>query len=78
MVTGVVTETDLSGRVKVNFPWLGESNWARVVFPQWGTAHDAPSADVGDEVLVGFIGGDPRAPVILGGLYNGVDEPPAP
>jgi phage baseplate assembly protein V len=32
---------------------------------------------VGDEVLVAFIQGDMRLPVILGGLYNGQDKPPA-
>ena len=32
---------------------------------------------VGDEVLVAFIQGDMRLPVILGGLYNGKDKPPA-
>jgi phage baseplate assembly protein V len=31
---------------------------------------------VGDEVLVAFIQGDMRLPVILGGLYNGQDKPP--
>jgi phage baseplate assembly protein V len=33
--------------------------------------------EVGDEVLVAFIQGDMRLPVILGGLYNGKDLPPA-
>lgn len=33
--------------------------------------------EVGDEVLVAFIQGDMRLPVILGGLYNGLDKPPA-
>lgn len=32
---------------------------------------------VGDEVLVAFTQGDMREPVILGGLYNGKDKPPA-
>ena len=32
---------------------------------------------VGDEVLVAFIQGDMRFPIILGGLYNGLDKPPA-
>jgi phage baseplate assembly protein V len=32
---------------------------------------------VGDEVLVAFIQGDMRLPIILGGLYNGEDKPPA-
>jgi phage baseplate assembly protein V len=33
--------------------------------------------EVGDEVLVAFIQGDMRLPIILGGLYNGKDKPPA-
>ena len=32
---------------------------------------------VGDEVLVAFVQGDMRLPIILGGLYNGKDKPPA-
>lgn len=31
--------------------------------------------DVGDEVVVGFIGGDPRQAVILGGVWNGRNQP---
>ena len=32
--------------------------------------------EVEDEVLVGFLDGDPRGPVIVGGLWNGRDSPP--
>jgi uncharacterized protein involved in type VI secretion and phage assembly len=32
--------------------------------------------DPQDEVLVAFQGGDPRLPVIIGGLWNGQDAPP--
>ena len=30
-----------------------------------------------DEVLVAFIHGDMRQPIVVGGLYNGVDKPPS-
>ena len=33
--------------------------------------------EVDDEVLVVFEHGDVRMPYVLGGLYNGVDKPPA-
>jgi uncharacterized protein involved in type VI secretion and phage assembly len=32
--------------------------------------------EVGDEVLVSFLEGDLRRPVVLGGLYNGKDQAP--
>ena len=32
--------------------------------------------EVGDEVVLGFIDGDARYPVILGSLYNGMNAPP--
>jgi uncharacterized protein involved in type VI secretion and phage assembly len=86
LITALVTNTsdpDRLGRVKVKFPWLtpsgqeGESNWARVAFGAWNAPGVMLIPEVDDEVLVAFIGGDPRAPVIIGGLYNGVDRPPA-
>jgi phage protein D/phage baseplate assembly protein gpV len=69
------------GRVKVKFPWLSEdfeSDWARVAMPGAGAERGmfiVPEVD--DEVLVMFERGDMRQPFVLGGLYNGVDKPPA-
>ena len=34
--------------------------------------------DVGDEVLVAFIGGDPSNPVVLGGIWSKKNPPPTP
>ena len=65
------------GRVKVKLPSLAaelESNWARVLAPTAGNDRGfffLP--EVGDEVLVTFVG---DTPVILGSLWNGRDVPP--
>lgn len=75
-----VSDDDALGRVKLKFPWLGddfESNWARVM--QIGAGPDRGLLwfpEVGDEVLVAFINGDPMYPVVIGGLWNGTDTPP--
>lgn len=51
--------------------------WARVAAPFAGSNRGAfllPQPD--DEVLVVFVGGDARAPVVVGGLWNGNAKPP--
>lgn len=69
------------GRVKLKFPWFDpdmESEWCRV--KQFYAGNDYGAffiPEVGDEVLVAFIHGDMRLPIILGGLYNGKDKPPS-
>jgi type VI secretion system VgrG family protein len=82
--TALVTDNadhDGLGRVKVRFHWDGgsgaaESGWARVAFHR---ARDASGAtlipEIGDEVLVAFVGGDPAHPIVIGSLYNGADTP---
>jgi type VI secretion system secreted protein VgrG len=76
--------TDAYGRVKVRFHWDRASNddeeascfvrvsqaWAG---KQWG-AMQIPR--IGQEVLVGFLEGDPDRPVITGRVYNGETMPP--
>jgi uncharacterized protein involved in type VI secretion and phage assembly len=68
------------GRVKLKFPWLDEtyeSGWARVAQTGAGSGEGVLwYPEVGDEVLVGFIGGDPRRPTVIGGMFNGKDKPP--
>jgi uncharacterized protein involved in type VI secretion and phage assembly len=68
------------GRVKVKFPSLPEmpeSFWARLMTPMAGQKRGwmtIPEKE--DEVLVAFLHGDVQHAVVLGGLYNGVDQPP--
>ncbi|WP_341716252.1 VgrG-related protein [Micromonospora sp. FIMYZ51] len=68
------------GRVRLTLPWLDEkytTGWARVVQPGAGADRGAVLLpEVGDEVLVGFTGGNLDAAYVLGGLHNGKDAPP--
>jgi type VI secretion system secreted protein VgrG len=87
IVTGPQGEeihTDEHGRVKIRFLWdrtPGEhdasSCWVRVAQPfagAWGGSWFLPR--IGDEVLVGFVDGDPDIPVVVGSLYNAEAAPP--
>jgi len=82
LVIGVVTDTndpDKRGRVKVKFPTLADqqSDWARVVSVGAGNGRGIEFLpEVNDEVLVGFEHGDVRAAYVIGGLWNGKDQPP--
>ncbi len=75
-----VEDPENYGRVKVKFGTLGkqeESDWARVLAQGAGNGTGFQvMPEVNDEVLVGFEYGDPRRPVVLGGLWNGKDKPP--
>jgi type VI secretion system secreted protein VgrG len=78
------TFTDPFGRVKVQFFWDREeqqdehsSCWIRVSQPAGGAATAffwLP--EVGDEVVVAFLEGDPDEPIIIGRVYNADDAPP--
>jgi len=51
--------------------------WARVACPFAGDNRGAfLLPDVGDEVFVLFVNGDPRVPIVVGGLWNGSAAPP--
>lgn len=66
------------GAVRLKLPWLSEdyvSDWVRTV--QWGGSGGGGVfvPEVGDEVLVAFEYGRLDRPYVIGGLYNGKDEP---
>jgi len=76
---GEEIETDSYGRIKIRFLWDRHTPkdekaceiWVRVAQPyagKWGGAFFLPR--VGDEVLVGFVDGDPDKPVVVGSLYS--------
>jgi type VI secretion system VgrG family protein len=85
VVTGPLGETrfvDQWGRIKVKFLWDREgaadehsSAWIRVANPP-GRLGDVFIPNVGDEVLVAFVQGDPSRPVVIGTLFNGTHPPP--
>ena len=75
---GQEIHTDEFGRVKVQFPWDREgqsdahsSCWLRVSQGWAGTSFGAILIPrIGDEVLVGFLAGDPDQPIIVGRVFN--------
>jgi phage protein D/phage baseplate assembly protein gpV len=82
VVIGQVTDVrdpEQQGRVRLRFPWLSDTfvtDFCRVVHAGAGKERGfliLPEVD--DEVLVAFEHGDIRRPFVLGGLYNGVDQP---
>jgi uncharacterized protein involved in type VI secretion and phage assembly len=78
-----ISDPDGQGRVKVKLPWSADSGseqyeaWARIATLMGGSDRGSWFIpDKEDEVLVAFEGGDPKRPYVLGGLWNGSDQPP--
>lgn len=78
-----VSDPTNQGRVQVKLlsfdaaPNQDAAVWARVAVPFAGNNRGAfLIPDVDDEVLVSFVNGDPRFPIVVGGLWNGRDTPP--
>lgn len=78
-----IRDPDGQGRVKITLPWSPDSDggryeaWARVATLMGGSQRGSWFIpDVNDEVLVAFEAGDPRRPYVVGGLWNGQDNPP--
>lgn len=76
--------TDKYGRVKVQFHWdrYGKKDdksscWVRVSHPWAGKNFGAIHIPrIGQEVVVGFLEGDPDQPLITGRVYNAEQMPP--
>jgi type VI secretion system secreted protein VgrG len=71
-------DPDGLGRVKVEFNWAGgssKSEWMRMIQPHSGAGkgfYFIP--ETGEEVLVGFEGGNIQSPYVVGSHYNGSDS----
>jgi len=77
-----VKDPDGQGRVRIKLPWAadaaGYEAWARLATLMAGAQRGSWFIpDVDDEVLVAFVGGDLRHPIVIGALWNGADAPPA-
>ncbi|PKV49422.1 uncharacterized protein involved in type VI secretion and phage assembly [Aquimarina sp. MAR_2010_214] len=73
-------DVDGIGRIKVQFPWqkaLGETTpWLRMLTPHAGADkgfHFIP--EVGEQIAVGFEGGNAEQPFAIGALYTGTAKP---
>ena len=78
-----VQDPDGQGRVKVSLPFVNGAEgpqaaaWARLATFMAGADRGSWFIpEVKDEVLVAFMAGDARHPVVIGALWNGVDAPP--
>lgn len=81
--TAIVTENsdpEGMGRIKVQFAWQqrfgGSTPWLRIVTPHSGGDkgfHFIP--ENGEEVLIGFEGGNAERPYVMGSLYHGSQRP---
>lgn len=81
---GQEIHTDEFGRVRVQFPWDregklddGSSCWVRVSQGWAGTSFGMiVTPRIGQEVLIGFLDGDPDHPIIVGRVFNATNQVP--
>ncbi len=82
---GIVTQNkdpENLNRIKVRLPWLDkgdldQTHWAQLATPMEGDKFGFYTLpDIDDAVLVMFMGGDLRQPVLIGGIWSKTDAPP--
>jgi type VI secretion system secreted protein VgrG len=81
---GQEIHTDEFGRVRVQFPWDREgkhddhsSCWIRVSQGWAGTGFGMITLPrIGQEVMVGFVEGDPDHPIVVGRVFNAMEQVP--
>lgn len=81
IVAAFEADPDGEQRVRVSLPALAASQapvWARVARPDAGKDRGFVFwPEVGDEVVVGFLAGDPRQAIVLGSMHGSVSTLPA-
>lgn len=79
-VQKIAEDPDQQYRILVRIPMIdpqGEGLWARMAgFYASGGAGAFFFPEIGDEVILGFLGEDPRFPVILGSVYSSPKHEP--
>src|SRR4051812_19184103 len=84
---GIVTQNkdpDGLNRVKVRLPWMDQgdtdqTHWAQLLTPMEGDKfgwYTLP--DIDDVVVIVFVDGDSKQPVIVGGIWSKTDNAPEP
>lgn len=82
IVTGLQDDPEGEGRIRVRVPLISDSEdgvWARLATLDAGDQRGTffrPEID--DEVIVGFLDGDPRFPVVLGQCHSSAKPAPEP
>ncbi len=77
-------DADPANQFRVQVQLATMDTESAVVWARWASPQAAAGSgcfflpDVGDEVVVGFLDGDPRHPVIIGALFSSKNAPPAP
>lgn len=82
IVTVLENDPDGEDRIKVRLPLVSaseEGSWARLATLDAGKGRGTFfRPEIGDEVVVGFLGDDPRHPVILGMCHSSAKPAPEP
>ena len=82
VVTALADDPDGADRIKVRLPMVDpgeEGAWARIATLDAGSSRGTffrPEID--DEVVVGFLDGDPRFPIVLGMCHSSANPAPEP
>lgn len=82
VVTQIQDDPDNESRIRVRAPLISEDEqgvWTRIVTMHAGDERGTVfRPDIGDEVIIGYIDGDPRDPVLLGSLHSSAKPAPIP